>query len=56
MKTLLMNGEMKCPRKVHIFLYCDIVFEYEISALLVICAHHCNGFDLFVVSLESLVL
>ena len=36
MKTLLMNGEIKCPRKVHIFLYCDIVFQYEILALLLL--------------------
>ena len=50
-----MNGEIKYPRKVPIFLYCDIVFEYEISALLFISAHHSNDFDLFVVSLEALV-
>ena len=55
MNTLLMNGEIKCPRKVQIFLYCDTVFEYAILALLFIRAHHSNDFDMFVVSLESLV-
>ena len=55
MKTVLMNGEMKCLRKVAIFLFWDNVFEYEILAQLFIRVYQSNDFDLFVVSLEALV-
>ncbi len=45
----------KMSQKSEIFLYWDLVLEYEILALPFICAHRSNDFDLFIQSLEALV-
>ena len=36
------------------FLYWDLVLEFEILALIFVCTHHSNDFNLFVESLEAL--